>query len=177
MYGVETSPRGWSDYLGLAFASLLLAGLLATGVYGVSAGTLQSAAYLAANQWVAIAAGAIGAGAALYLILELGGRLNTRVIVAVCLFSGLFGIFAVTRGAPAVATALYGRPAVVAFTVTGFDWGGRGCSEVVVARNSGYEDFRLCAKYFDKRPVVGGTIELRGLASGWGLTRDEMIVR
>jgi hypothetical protein len=177
MLDVDTSPRSWIDYAGLALAGLLLAGLVVVGGYGTFTGFLQSTGYLKANEWVAIGAGAIGAGAALYLLMELGGgRMQGRAIFAVCFLSGLFSLFAVTKGVPAAATALYGRPAAVMFTVTGYDWGGRSCSRTVVAKNAGYEDFRMCEKYLKPVPHVGGTIEVRGPASGWGIIRENVRV-
>ncbi len=78
-------------------------------------------------------------GCALYLVLELTGGLRGRLAVGVCFFAFMFSIFAVSKGVPAAATALYGKPTVVRFVVTGFDWGGKNCSRNVVAKHPDYE--------------------------------------
>ena len=178
MFGIETMPRSKLDYLFVAAAGAVLSALVGLGLYGTFIGFLQSKIYLDANEWVALICGFIGAGCALYLILELTGGLRARLVFGVCLICGLFSVFAVSKGVPAAATLLYGKPGVVRFVVTGFDIGGKNCSRTVVAVNPGYEEFRQCIKYFTGlRPEIGRTVEVQGMLSLWGIVRERVEVR
>ena len=177
MFGIEAVHKTWVDYVGIALAGTMVTLLAGLGLYGSTLGFLQSAAYLEANEWVAVGAGIVGAGCALYLLMELTGSIQARQVAVICLISGLFSIFAVTTGVPAAVTQLYGKPASVSFTVTEFGWGSRRCSRDVTAKNPDYEDFTMCMKYLDGTPRLGRTIEVRGIASGWGIVRERIIVR
>lgn len=178
MFGIDSVPRTGLDWLLAALAGAVLVALVGIGAYGAFTGFLQSRLYLDANEWVALICGLIGAGCALYLVLELTGGLRGRLAVGVCFFAFMFSIFAVSKGVPAAATALYGKPTVVRFVVTGFDWGGKNCSRNVVAKHPDYEDFQQCIKYFQgMRPEIGRTIEVSGMGSAWGIVREHIEVR
>jgi predicted ATP-dependent Lon-type protease len=90
----------------------------------------------------------------------------------------LFSVFAVSKGVPAAATMIYGKPGIVRFEVTGFEGGGKNCSRSVVAMNSSYEDFHQCVRYFTgMQPEIGRSIEVRGMLSNWGIVRERVEVR
>lgn len=177
MFSVEAMPRSWVDWVGVAVTGSVVTTLVVLGLYGSSLGFLQTKSYLDANEWVALGAGLLGAGCALYLLMEFTGRLAGRQVFGICLISALFSVFAVTKGVPAAVTQFYGHEESVRFVVSGFDWGGKRCSGSVVAKNPGFEDFVMCVNYLDGTPRVGGTIEVRGLASGWGIVRERIVVR
>lgn len=177
MFGIEVVHKTWLDYAGIALAGAVVTLLAGLGLYGSTLGFMQSAAYLEANEWVAVGSGIVGAGCALYLLMELTGSIQPRQVAVICLLSGLFSIFAVTKGVPAAVTQFHGKPASVSFTVTEFGWGSKRCSRDVTAKNPGFEDFVMCVTYLDGTPRLGGTIEVRGIASGWGIVRERVIVR
>lgn len=177
MFSIEAMPRSWLDWAGVALTGAVLVALAGLGLYGTTLGFLQSRAYLDANEWVAVGAGIVGAGCALYILMEFTGRLEARQVAAICLISGLFSIFAVTKGVPAAVTEILGRTETVRFTVTEFTWGSKRCSRNVVATNPDYEDFTMCVKYLEREPRLGGTIEVRGMTSGWGIVRERITVR
>jgi hypothetical protein len=155
----------------------VLAALLVLGGYGAFLGFLQSAAYEEANQWVALGAGVVGGGSALYLLLEFVAVLRGRAVLGVCVVCFLGGAFAVTRGVPASLTLLHGHQATVQFTVTGSDWGSKSCSKTVVASNPEFEEFRSCVNRLKRWPELGDVIEVSGMRSGWGIVRERVVLR
>ena len=178
MFSSVTTPKSRMDYVLAALAGLVLAVLISVGLYGSFTGFLQSRSYLDANEWVALISGFIGAGCALYLLLEMTDGLRGQLVVAICLLCGLFSVFAVSKGLPAAVTTLSGKPMMVQFEITGFDWGSKRCPRNVIAKNPGYEDFQMCVTYFTRlRPEIGRTIEIRGMGSAWGIVREQVEVK
>jgi hypothetical protein len=177
MLGLDAMPRGWLDWVGVALTGALLCTLAGAGLYGSSFAFLGSRAYLDANGLVVLGAGVLGAGCVLYLLMEFTRRPDVRLVGAVCIIGGWLSVSAVTKGLPAAVTQVLGEPQTVRFLIQSFEPGGRHCSLNVIATHPDYEDFRSCVTSLDGTPREGGTIEINGIVSGWGIVREGVAVR
>jgi len=161
------------DWAMIGLAALVLAVACVLGMFALSVGFITTSAYEIEWQWISFICGLICAGCVAYLLLEYSGPKAERVVLFAIAAGGIFGYLAVSNGFPAAMTAIYGKPGTAVFVMEELGWGSKRCSGTVVAKSERYSEMRICIDYFgDRRPRVGGRIEVRGKVSDWGITRE-----
>ncbi len=173
MLDIEVAPRTALDYTGIVLVGVALAALIGMGLFGSIVGFVQTLDFANANAVVVLAGALLGAASALYLIVELGERLNRRTILAVCVLAGMFSFFAGTKGIPAAWTLLSGTPIAVTFVVTDYSWS-KSCRDRLIAVAEGYEPMSYCARGLEPLPNIGDALEVRGMATDWGIVMSQV---
>ena len=161
------------DWAMIALAGLVLLTALVLGMVAIGVGFVTTSAYEHDWQWIGFVCGIICAGCVAYLLIEYSGPKAERVVLFAIAAGGIFGYLAVSNGVPAAMTLAYGKPGTELFVMDHLALGGKSCPGTVVAHTERYSEMRICARYFgDRRPRVGGQIEVTGKISDWGMTRD-----
>jgi hypothetical protein len=161
------------DWTMIGAAGLVLLTALGLGVIAIGVGFVTTSAYERDWQWISLVCGVICAGCVAYLLLEYSGPKAERVVLFAIAAGGIFGYLAVSNGVPAAMTLAYGKPGTEIFVMDHLGLGGKSCPSTVIAHHERYSEMRICASYFgERRPRVGGQIEVTGKISAWGMTRE-----